>query len=101
MSGRDAQHAQADALVKAGRFDEAERLLRDVVARDPGDAGALIRLSNLFGRRGDLDSAEGAARQAARIEPDSEPIAQHLRSVKAAKQYRAAMMLAQQQKTDE
>lgn len=51
----------ADLLVAAGRAEEAEALLREVAAAEPGHAGAHARLASALMLRGDL---AGALREA-------------------------------------
>jgi tetratricopeptide (TPR) repeat protein len=62
----------ASALDKAGRQPDAERVLRDLIAHDPLDAGALNYLGYLMTERGDaLDEAVGLIQRALKVEPDN------------------------------
>jgi DNA-binding CsgD family transcriptional regulator len=56
----------AEALFRLGRWDEAERLVRDALRGDPGFAGAnlLVQAAELQTARGDLDAAGESLRQA-------------------------------------
>jgi tetratricopeptide (TPR) repeat protein len=61
----------AEALFRLGRWDEAERQVREALRGDPGLSGAnlLVQAAELETARGDLDAATGtlrAARQAGR-----------------------------------
>ncbi len=55
---------QADALVEAGRKEEAIRLLRSMAAEDPTRIDALVALGDLFRRDEDYRRAEKAYREA-------------------------------------
>ena len=60
------------ALDKAGRQAEAEKIFRDVIARDPLDAGALNYLGYMLAERGtSLDEAVTLLQRALKIEPDN------------------------------
>ena len=60
------------ALDKAGRQAEGEKIFRDVIARDPLDAGALNYLGYMLAERGtSLDEAVTLLRRALTIEPDN------------------------------
>jgi tetratricopeptide (TPR) repeat protein len=58
------------ALDRAGRRPEAEKVLRDLIARDPLDSGALNYLGYMLAERGlALDEAVGFIKRALTIEP--------------------------------
>ena len=60
------------ALDKAGRQAEGEKIFRDVIARDPLDAGALNYLGYMLAERGTaLDEAVTLLQRALKIEPDN------------------------------
>jgi tetratricopeptide (TPR) repeat protein len=61
---------EAEALIQAGRMDEAEALLRGAVASDPSDADALVLLAGLELWRGDPDESEVLLRRAVEAVPD-------------------------------
>jgi tetratricopeptide (TPR) repeat protein len=53
----DAQHALANALMQDEQFDEALKILNDLVAADPTDAQAEVRISEIQRRQGHYDDA--------------------------------------------
>ena len=55
----------AHCLASLGRTAQAEEAFRAAAAAAPGEAGALVGLSELLRREGRLEEAEAAARQAA------------------------------------
>jgi len=60
------------ALDRAGREPESEKVFRDVIARDPLDAGALNYLGYMLAEHGrSLDEAATLIRRALTIEPDN------------------------------
>lgn len=60
----------AQLLEEAGRIDEAEAALRQLLARDPLDANALNALGYMFADRGErLDEAVELLQRALKIEP--------------------------------
>src|SRR5258708_3327712 len=61
----------AVALHKAGRLDEAERVYRAVLAREPGNADALHLMGLLVTQRGDPASGVELIRRAIAIRPDA------------------------------
>ena len=61
--------AQAVALHRAGRLDEAERLYREAVAADPRNGDALQFLGLIALARGDLAGAEAQIRAAIAVNP--------------------------------
>jgi Tfp pilus assembly protein PilF len=56
----------AELFEKAGRIEDAERVRRRVLRRDPGDPTALVAVARLVEQRGDRDDALGLYRDAAR-----------------------------------
>jgi tetratricopeptide (TPR) repeat protein len=68
----DSRHAYrvAKVLLATGRTPEAEKRLREILLRDPGNAAACNDLAWLLAERGEeLELALQLARRAARIEP--------------------------------
>jgi tetratricopeptide (TPR) repeat protein len=62
----------ANLLEKSGRSADAERILRDLIARDPLDANALNSLGYMFAERGQqLDEAVTLLQRALKVEPDN------------------------------
>ena len=60
------------ALDRAGRDAESEKMFRDVIARDPLDAGALNYLGYMLAEHGrSLDEAASLIQRALEIEPDN------------------------------
>jgi tetratricopeptide (TPR) repeat protein len=60
------------ALDRAGRQGESEKVFRDVIARDPLDAGALNYLGYMLAEHGtSLDEAVTLIQRALKIEPDN------------------------------
>ena len=64
MSDRSSRTVDIDAWVAAGRADEAEALLRDVLQARPLDVGALVHAARLAARRRDFARAQGLAAKA-------------------------------------
>ena len=62
--------AQALAAFQAGRLEEAEAILRGILARTPDDAGCWNNLGNLLQEVRRLDEAEAAFRRAIALLPD-------------------------------
>jgi tetratricopeptide (TPR) repeat protein len=62
---------RAMALEELGRFDEAERAVREALARDAELGAAHALLGGLLVRRGALDEAEGALLRARRWQPEN------------------------------
>lgn len=61
----------ADALRRAGEFDEAAALLTDGLGRLPGFASAHLVASWVYRDRGDLDAAEEACRRVLELDPEN------------------------------
>jgi tetratricopeptide (TPR) repeat protein len=60
------------ALDRAGLASDAEKAFRDVIARDPLDAGALNYLGYMLAERGTgLDEAVSLIQRALKVEPDN------------------------------
>src|SRR5947208_1680385 len=55
---------------QAGRWDKAESIYRQVLARQPSQPDALHRLGILAARRGQMDEAEKLMRRAIDARPD-------------------------------
>jgi len=62
--------ALALAAYQSGRFDEAKSILREMLARNPQDAGCWNNLGNLYQDTGSLGEAEEAFRNAIELLPD-------------------------------
>jgi tetratricopeptide (TPR) repeat protein len=60
----------ADALIAAGRLDQAERLFEQVAEADPRNAIAVVGLARVALERGDAAAALALARRALEIDPD-------------------------------
>lgn len=67
----DSRLAEAEQLYRGGRYDDALPLFRAVVASNPGQAHAWLRIGNLMHRKRDWFDALSAYRRAAR--PDADP----------------------------
>src|SRR6185312_7061488 len=61
--------AEANALWKQGRFDEAEQAYRDILKDRPNAAWALYRLGEIRQRRGDDSAAQDFFARAIAINP--------------------------------
>lgn len=72
--GRDALFdvATAHALSAQGDDGRADALLRDLLAVEPDNVGALLTHAHVLIRRGDPAAAEGPALAAARLAPDNQ-----------------------------
>jgi tetratricopeptide (TPR) repeat protein len=70
MVPQTADEAGFAALVRAGRFVEAETACRRELLRDPQNARALNNLANVLEELGRLDEAEAAYRRAIAARPD-------------------------------
>jgi FkbM family methyltransferase len=60
----------AFAAYQAGRRDEAEAILRQILAQDPGHSAAWNNLANLLNEGGQAAAAEAAYRKAIALQPD-------------------------------
>ena len=60
-------------LERSGQFAEAEKVFRDVIAKDPLDAGALNYLGYMLAERAgpNLDEAVGFIQRALKVDPDN------------------------------
>jgi tetratricopeptide (TPR) repeat protein len=101
MADHRQDFARVRQLQQAGRLDEAERLCREIVARDENNTAALRALAGVLGQRGELDAAEELLMRAARLEPHSPETSEQLRVLSAVKQFRQGMLLAGRQKADD
>lgn len=61
---------EAEALLQAGRIDEAEVLLRSAIATNPADADALVLLAGLELWRGDQGASEALLERAVAAVPN-------------------------------
>ena len=68
----------ADFYRRAGDFPEAEAALRQALAAEPKNLGALFQLGAVLERQKRHDAAETAFRQALAIEPESAPVLNYL-----------------------
>jgi tetratricopeptide (TPR) repeat protein len=66
----DARRARAEVLLAQGRYDLAERELREALAADPDDAHLHALLAACLVERGDARAATDEARQAIALSPD-------------------------------
>ncbi|HVH79991.1 MAG TPA: WcbI family polysaccharide biosynthesis putative acetyltransferase, partial [Stellaceae bacterium] len=66
--------ALAHRLDRNGQGEEAAALVRDLIAKDGHDRDGYVQTGHLLARNGDLDGAEKAFRQAARLAPDDAQI---------------------------
>ncbi len=62
---------EAYQALQAGYLDEAARALQEVLTASPDDERALLAMSSVHERRGELVDALGLARRAATLEPQS------------------------------
>jgi protein arginine N-methyltransferase 7 len=62
--------AHAAACTKRGALGEAERLVRQLLDRDPRHVGALVELGRIAYRRGDKRAAADCLRKAIAVQPD-------------------------------
>jgi predicted O-linked N-acetylglucosamine transferase (SPINDLY family) len=63
-------HARAQALLREGRGDDAEPLLRQLSSQYPNDANLLLQLGGIEARRGRFEQAIALIEQALRLAPD-------------------------------
>jgi tetratricopeptide (TPR) repeat protein len=75
IEGEKVRTALAQACLRVGRLDEAERELRAVLAARPAYVDAHVTLGNLLVERRDLAAATGAYEQAAGLRPDDANLA--------------------------
>ncbi len=67
----EAQFEDALAAIRAERYDEAERLLKELTARDPALSGPWVNLGSVYEARGDDSAAEQAYKKAIQANPDN------------------------------
>ena len=65
-----ALEAEAAAEYEMGRLDRALAKYEEILAEEPGHAGALTRVGAIRAQKGDLDGAETALRQAIALNPE-------------------------------
>jgi tetratricopeptide (TPR) repeat protein len=66
------QYQYAGALDRTGRHADAEKIFRDIIAKDPLDANALNYLGYMLADRGDrLDEAVSLIQRALKVDPDN------------------------------
>ncbi len=58
-----------EALLEAGRLEDAARAFREALAIDPNDVGALTGLAEVYFKMKNVLEAEATAKKAARIDP--------------------------------
>ncbi|HSD27653.1 MAG TPA: tetratricopeptide repeat protein [Vicinamibacteria bacterium] len=91
----------ADFYRRAGRYDEAERALREALEADPKSLGSLFQLGAVLERQKRHDDAEAVVRQALVIEPDSAPVLNYLGYMNADRNVRVEEALTLVQKAVE
>ncbi|MBT9332898.1 tetratricopeptide repeat protein [Paracidobacterium acidisoli] len=67
----DVERKLADALLSDNQYDQALAAYKDIAEGDPGDARALLHLSDIYRHQGKFEQALGAIRKAKTIAPDS------------------------------
>src|SRR5689334_20824842 len=60
-----------DQLFSARRYDDAERLLNQIVASGGADVWVFIKLARVYQKKGDLQKALTASRDALKCDPGS------------------------------
>ena len=73
----------SDAGSGARKQDEVRALLKEIAAKDPGNAPVRIELSRVLAAGGDIDGAAASASEALRIAPDDPRAGEQLASVLA------------------
>ncbi|HXH05878.1 MAG TPA: tetratricopeptide repeat protein, partial [Vicinamibacterales bacterium] len=64
------EYAKAYEATQAGRYDEAEQLYKDILAKAPGLAVVHFNLGYVYRQKKDLPAAEEQFRRAVELEPD-------------------------------
>jgi Flp pilus assembly protein TadD len=64
------EYAKAYEATQAGRYDEAERLYKDILAKAPGLAVVHFNLGYVYRQKKDFAAAEEQYRRAVELEPD-------------------------------
>jgi protein O-mannosyl-transferase len=67
----DPRLLEANRLFRAGKIEEAEALLRAVLADDPEQPEALVGLAHVERRRGNPAEAQSLLQRAVRVQPDN------------------------------
>src|SRR6476660_5095452 len=73
QSPKSSAVGNAAALLEAGKLEEAEVAVRDVIAHEPRNAQAHALLGVILNQRGVADEAEKELREAVHLDPRSEP----------------------------
>lgn len=71
------------ALMRLGRFDEAQKHLETAVDLDPNYADAHVLLGDVYRQQGELDKALAVYKRALELKPDMQGIAASIASVEA------------------
>ena len=66
-----AQYGLAKIYIKQKRYDEAENLLNDIIAKDPDQVEAMDLLAEILRRKRDTEGAQIMMEQALRLSPNS------------------------------
>ena len=69
MSGGQTQISEALRLARAGNFAAAERLCRDLIRREPANAGAIMLSGLIAASRGENDKAVTLFERAIALQP--------------------------------
>jgi len=88
----------ADYYRRAGRYDEAEKALREALAIDPKSLATLFQLGAVLERQKRHDEAEAVFREALALEPDSAPVLNYLGYMNADRNVRVEEALTLLQK---
>ncbi|MCU1339632.1 MAG: Tetratricopeptide 2 repeat protein [Bryobacterales bacterium] len=67
----DLQHKMALDLISAERYDDALEAYKDLVADDPTDADAFLRMSQIYRQKHDLTNARETSDKAKAIDPNN------------------------------
>jgi hypothetical protein len=97
--------AQAATCTKRGALGQAEKLVRQVLDRDPRHVGALVELGRIAFRRGDKRASADCLRKAIAVQPDDHKLHSELAFVMMAlgdrQQALSAIMRAREIKPDD
>ncbi|MDX1452352.1 MAG: tetratricopeptide repeat protein [Oleiphilaceae bacterium] len=66
-----AQYGLARIYIKQKRYDEAEQLLNDIIAKDPDQVEAMDLLTEILRKKGDAEGAQQMVEQAINLSPNS------------------------------
>jgi tetratricopeptide (TPR) repeat protein len=88
----------ADFYRRAGKFEEAEKALREALDADPKSLASLFQLGAVLERQKRHDDAEAVFRQALALEPESAPVLNYLGYMNADRNVRVEEALTLVQK---